>query len=150
MKGAKRTFNMAVNVTMTGRGRPVAARYTARIDGWRPKTSIQSRNGRAHWARVKRADAVAKAVAVAALHQSGWPESLPDGGAGWRLTITVYQRLGKLADSDNVTTACKAIRDACAQYLSVDDGPGGIDWRVEIRRGPDAVELTLERVEDAA
>lgn len=41
-------------------------------------------------------------------------------------------RLGERAlDTDNLAGALKAVRDAVAAWLGVDDGPGGLVWEVD-------------------
>ena len=41
-------------------------------------------------------------------------------------------RLGARAlDTDNLAGALKAVRDAVAAWLGVDDGPGGLVWEVD-------------------
>lgn len=68
-------------------------------------------------------------------------------GGGLRCTLT---RVGpRPLDSDNLDGAFKAVRDAVAEWMGVDDGDEGPDgfweWKCEQRKGLYAVEIRLEQ-----
>lgn len=48
-------------------------------------------------------------------------------------------------DDDNLRGALKAIRDGVADALGVDDRDPRVEWKYDQRRGPYAVEVTIER-----
>jgi hypothetical protein len=62
--------------------------------------------------------------------------------------IVTLVRIGpKPLDGDNLQAACKAVRDAIAKLLDIDDGDVRIEWRYQQeRRGPKDYGL-LVRVE---
>jgi len=61
------------------------------------------------------------------------------------LTVTITRVApSKGLDSDNAVSSAKAVRDAVAGVLGVDDGDGRVDWRVCQRRGSWAVEVRIE------
>lgn len=64
----------------------------------------------------------------------------------WRVTIA---RVGPRAlDTDNLTASAKAVRDAVAAWLGVDDGPEGpVAWVYGQRRGGYLVEVLVARSE---
>ena len=45
-------------------------------------------------------------------------------------------------DDDNLSGACKAIRDSVATWLKVDDGHPSVQYRYAQRRGPWGIEIT--------
>jgi hypothetical protein len=49
-------------------------------------------------------------------------------------------------DSDNLSGSMKAIRDAVAEWLGVDDRDARIEWKCAQRRGPWSVELEIANV----
>jgi len=83
-------------------------------------------NGREHWAKkFKRKKAQKDALFTAWLeainHAAAWPVSLP--------CLVRLVRVGpKKLDGDNLGESFKAIRDAVAWALSVDDGDERIKW----------------------
>lgn len=119
-------------------------RWTAEIEGWRPKTKHFGVNARLNrWATARYVadahDRTGKALALA-----GWPRHL-DGPAV--VTITLRQRLGPEMDSDQVAILPKAVRDAIAKWLHTNDSPRDpITWRYGWERGPDSTLITLEEV----
>lgn len=60
----------------------------------------------------------------------------------WRVVIA---RGGpRPLDSDNLASSCKAVRDAVAAWLGVDDGPDApVTWEYGQRRGGYLVEVTI-------
>lgn len=67
---------------------------------------------------------------------------VPAPAGPWRVVIV---RGGPRAlDTDNLAGACKAIRDAVAAWLGVDDGPEApVSWEYGQRRGGYLVEVTI-------
>lgn len=70
------------------------------------------------------------------------------------LRVTVTSVSAGTKDRDNAISACKAVVDACAAWLQVDDGKaeraGLVEWRVTQRRGPRgffATEIEIETVD---
>ena len=115
----------------------------AAILGWRPRTSLDSQNARVHWARRQKRNVATRVRVAEALAAAAWPRSLERGGAEHVITITIYQRLGKLMDSDNAAGCLKKTRDTIAEWLNVDDGQDGPEWLYRVKRGPDGVALEL-------
>ena len=60
--------------------------------------------------------------------------------------VVTMTRVGvRPLDSDNLTSACKYVRDSIAKLYGVDDGSDLYEWRCEQRIGKDyAVEIAIE------
>lgn len=134
---------------MTARPAPAGTgvgRWTARVEGWYPKTSLYSLNARQHWGSRKRLQDDAADRTGNALKYAYWPCISTLCGERWAVTLTVFQKLGRRPDGDNLQGSLKHVRDSVAKYLGVDDGNPGIEWIYSWERGSDAVLLTLEEV----
>lgn len=101
---------------------------------------VSRANAREHWTARHargRAEAAALALAWIAAGLEGWHPPLP-------LHIILIRVGGKTMDGDNLASAFKAIRDALAGLVGIDDGDDRIRWRCKQRPGPEAmVRLTL-------
>lgn len=99
---------------------------TARID----VTLLRGQNNREHH-RVRAARVAAERLAtLAALAVGDWrgdPVSLRRPELGARVTL-VRPFVTTPLDSDNLSAACKAPRDAVAQFLGVDDASDRLHW----------------------
>lgn len=64
------------------------------------------------------------------------------------LVVTITRRGKRRLDSDNLQSSAKAVRDGVADWLGIDDGHEGVEWRYvqEI----DSYYTTAVRVEGAA
>lgn len=112
----------------------------------RTKTGLNSRE---HWAaRQKRVKAERAAVAYGFLmsRDALW---IKTGVLCFSVTLT---RIGpRFADDDNVIGGLKAVRDAIAENLGVDDGDRErIRFRYEQERGPWGVRIEIESVKSFA
>ncbi len=47
-------------------------------------------------------------------------------------------------DNDNAVSSAKRVRDACAEWIGIDDGSSVYEWNVESRCGEWAVEIELD------
>lgn len=98
------------------------------ITGWRPNPRVcgMNRSRAVHWATISRANNEAKRLTLAALGPRG--EFRVPGP--WRVTlaITVAAKGGRLADGDNLQSQLKAVRDAVAAWIGVDDGSADYEW----------------------
>ena len=99
---------------------------TARVD----VTLLRGQNNREHH-RVRAARVAAEREAtLAALAAGDWrgdPVSLRRPELGARITL-VRPFVATPLDSDNLSAACKAPRDAVAQFLGVDDASARLHW----------------------
>jgi len=103
-------------------------------------------NAREHWAaRARRVRGQREAV--------GWhllSSGRPPRGPRW--VVTIVRIAPRALDSDNLTVACKAVRDAVATWLGVDDGPAApVEWRYgqeRCRRGAEVVRIQVEGESD--
>lgn len=120
--------------------------WTARVEGWYPKTSLYSLNARQHWGARKRLQDDAAERAGNALKYAYWPCISTLCGERWVVTLTVFQCKGRRPDGDNLQGSLKHVRDSVAKYLGIDDGDAGIEWRYEWKRGADGVLMSLEEV----
>ena len=99
---------------------------TARID----VTLLRGQNNREHHrVRAKRVAAEREATldALAAGDWRGDPVSLRRPELGARITL-VRPFVATPLDSDNLSAACKAPRDAVAQFLGLDDASDRLHW----------------------
>lgn len=94
-------------------------------------------NTRTHWRdRQKRAKHQRAVVGLVLATQR------PPAGP-WRVTLTRVSP--RALDTDGLAAALKAVRDAVASWLGVDDGPAApVTWRVEQERGEVAVRVRVE------
>lgn len=99
---------------------------TARIE----TTLLRGQNNREHH-RVRALRVAAEREAtLAALHADGWHGAdwlQREPAAGARVTLTRPYASQPL-DCDNLSASCKAVRDAVAQYLGVDDASARLHW----------------------
>ena len=88
-------------------------------------------NRREHWAakarRAREHRATAKAMTADAMNRQSV--------SGKRIVVTIT-RMGRTLDSDNLASACKAIRDGIADALGIDDGDARIEWRYAQGKAP--------------
>lgn len=61
-----------------------------------------------------------------------------------RLVITVIRVSPRRVDGPNLGSALKAAIDGISDALRIDDGSPVVEWRLEQRKGPAAVEWKLE------
>lgn len=105
-------------------------------------------NLREHWATKARRVKRERAEVLLTL-RSQWGELMTAWQGAARITIT---RIAPRADSnpldgDNLQAACKATRDAIADWLKMDDGDALLTWVYAQKRGKPreyAVEIVLE------
>lgn len=89
---------------------------------WLP-IGVRSLNAREHWRKkASRVKAEKNITSICLLSHPVFPAGIP--------TSVEMRRYGvRLLDDDNLTGACKHVRDAVAAFFSVDDGPHGpITW----------------------
>ena len=94
-------------------------------------------NARLHWAarakRVKRQRAII--ALILAPHRRALP-ALP-------VVVTITRCSPGTMDDDNATASAKAVRDAVAEHLGVDDRDPRVTWRVEQRRAPWGASISI-------
>lgn len=116
--------------------------YRALIEDWRPTSKTHGPNSRrSTFARARQAK-MDRFRAATVLQNARWPRQLPWPRA--ILLITLVAQRG-LMDDDNLAGVGKSLRDACARYFALKDGPRGpIRWRYKFERGQrDGVRLEL-------
>lgn len=95
-----------------------------------PIRIVSEANRREHWAARHRRSSSQRAAIWAALLLAGEERPVPP------LTVTMARIGPRLLDDDNLAGGFKAVRDAIAKWLGVDDGPTSrVEWRYEQRRG---------------
>jgi hypothetical protein len=88
-----------------------------------PVTVVSEANARCHWrARHKRFTEHKLAVRIATAPM------LPPEASDFPLTVTLVRIGGRRMDDDNLAGSMKAIRDAVAGWLRVDDGAAAVRW----------------------
>ena len=133
----------ALGGTSPGRPAPSPAPIPAAPLPWALTLTVAVRvvseaNRRGHWSGgAKRAKAQRQAVADALK-----PFAVPTAGR-FRVILTHLHR-GRPMDDDNLSRACKAIRDQVSMWLQVDDGnTARIRFRCRQEPGPGAVRITI-------
>lgn len=112
----------------SARHEPVVHVTGATVRGqWKGLRLVSEANSRDHF-RTRAARAKAQRAAIGA----GLARVTPPSGP-WRVTIT---RQGPgILDTDNLAGSAKAVRDAVAQWLGVDDGPASpVTWETAQER----------------
>lgn len=107
-----------------------------------PIRLVSVANAREHWskkaARARDHRGAARLV-VASNKWKTW--------ADHPLTVTLTRVAPRMLDSDNLSSAFKALRDGVADALGVNDNDGRISWRYDQQRGrikEYAVRITIE------
>ncbi len=102
-----------------------------------------SQNAREHWAKRSRRVKHERQTTALLVRSFFRPiEAIPEKPV---ITITRYGSV-LIRDNDNLSAACKAVRDGIADALGIDDGDPRITWRYEqgrSRRGQERVEVTI-------
>lgn len=116
--------------------------YRALISDWRPMAKTHGLNSRRHPMARSRTAKNDRFRAATALQNARWPRQLPWPRAILLLTLVCPRGV---LDDDNLAGMGKSLRDACAKYFGVEDGPSGpIRWRYRWERGDrDGVRLEL-------
>ena len=70
------------------------------------------------------------------------------GGVAFRVAFTAYVRT--LLDDDNLTGACKPVRDGVAASLGIDDGDGRIafEYGQQQTKGPEGVTVRIDVIDN--
>ena len=95
-----------------------------------PIRLVSEANARGHWRRGHQRSKLQKKALAGAWLEAGCPlVDLP--------AVVVITRIApRQLDSDNLSRACKALRDEVAQWFGVDDSvQSPLSWRYEQRRG---------------
>ena len=101
--------------------------------------TVSEANRREHWASRARRVKMQRAATTMALRQYG--HLLPE----LRDAATIYVLLVRVSprrlDDDNLRGALKAVRDAVAAWVGIDDGSPRWKWEYAQRKGPLGVSL---------
>jgi hypothetical protein len=118
------------------------AAVTARI----PVRTYSEANRRNHWATRARRARDQKAVTEALLRAKVWAAMGLDGVAENALvTVSLVRRASRTLDGDNLQGALKAVRDAVAGLLGLDDADPRLIWVYSQKRDADyAVDVKIE------
>lgn len=92
---------------------------------------VSEANQRCHWTVRANRFASQKATLLVALTSVGWAKSPPFD----RAEVTLTRLGGRGLDSDNLAGSFKAVRDALADWLGVDDGSDRVAWHYGQRPG---------------
>jgi hypothetical protein len=64
------------------------------------------------------------------------------------LAVTITRISPRRLDDDNATGSAKAVRDAVAAILGVDDRDDRVSWRVEQAKGPFGIRIAIRAASD--
>jgi hypothetical protein len=107
-----------------------------------PVKTVSEANQREHWSvRRKRVKSHRSAAHYAASVVGGDPAKVRE-----RVPLVVrLVRVGpRKLDSDNLSSACKAVRDGIADWLGIDDGRDDlVTWEYDQERGMPSVRVTI-------
>ena len=130
------------------RGKAVVGHHQHQGDGrpaWRvsltlPDLRLVSRaNAREHWGKRHARDKRESHSLRAAWHAAGlngWATPLP-------VAVTLTRLGGKPMDGDNLQGALKALRDAVATLIAVDDADDRVKWRYRQKPGHKTASVTI-------
>lgn len=111
--------------------------------------TISALNAREHYrARAERVRRERLATLAALRAQVGTPPPLPPRGSGRKLLVVLTRIAPRALDSDNCAGALKSVRDAVAQWLSIDDADPRVHFEPEQDPG-DRHAVRVEFVRDA-
>lgn len=109
-----------------------------------PVATVSELNRRDHWAERHRRSKQQKELTTLLLRTARPSAPLV---APYRVKL-VRIAPGAIRDSDNLAAATKAVRDAVAAFLGVDDadvmGNGDVRWSVAQERGPYGLRVEIE------
>lgn len=107
---------------------------------WLPIKTVSEANRREHWAsRARRVKAQRAAVTLALRCQRVDVRELQ---AAPHIRVLLV-RTGRRLDDDNLRGAMKAVRDAVAAWVGIDDGSDRWEWCYDQRPGKVGVELVI-------
>lgn len=110
-----------------------------------PIETVSEMNRRDHWAERHRRAKQQKEMTTLLLRTSKTPRSELRAPYVVRMTRIAP---GAIRDSDNLAAATKAVRDAVASFLGVDDadvfGNGPVRWVVGQEKGPYGMRIEIE------
>jgi len=92
-----------------------------------PLRLVSRANQRQHWTGHWRRDKEEQLVVRSLLNREGDPPPPP-------VTVELTRVAPRSLDSDNLQGAFKAVRDAVAAWLGIDDGDDRIEWRYAQRQ----------------
>lgn len=110
--------------------------------------TVSEANQREHWASKARRVKMQRAVVTMALRQHG--HVLEDLRRASKVRVLLVRRSPRRLDDDNLRGALKAVRDAVAAWVGIDDGSSRWEWCYDQRKGPLGVELYLGMPENGA
>lgn len=95
---------------------------------------VSEANRRDHWAVKRKRARLQQEATFLALAGLG-KDARDTLRAAKKVRVTFVRIGGKKLDSDNLVGAFKAIRDALAKFLRVDDGSNKLEWEWPVQEG---------------
>lgn len=103
--------------------------------------TVSEANQREHWARKARRVKMQRAATTMALRQYGHVlDELRQAGS---IRVLLVRRSPRRLDDDNLRGALKAVRDAVAAWIGIDDGSCRWEWCYDQRKGKLGVEISI-------
>jgi hypothetical protein len=103
--------------------------------------TVSEANRREHWASRARRVKMQRAVVTMALRQYG--HLLPELRDAEIVRVLLVRVSPRRLDDDNLRGALKAVRDAVAAWVGIDDGSPRWEWNYDQRKGPLGVSLAI-------
>ncbi len=143
---AKRPTAKAVSPAKPKRRQPAKMRAGWSITLRVPVRVVAEMNQRCHWSKRYSRFQTQEAETRVAWLKSPLRYCGKPWGMGWPLLVT-FRHLGPKVDDDNLRGAFKAVRDAVASLLGVDDADHRVLWhyeqRLETKRGEMGIEIDV-------
>ena len=98
-------------------------------------------NQREHWATKARRVKMQRGVVTMALRQYG--HVLDELRTAPRVRVLLVRMSPRKLDDDNLRGALKAVRDAVAAWVGIDDGSERYEWHYDQRKGALGVQIFI-------
>jgi len=103
--------------------------------------TVSEANRREHWASRARRVKMQRAATTMALRQYG--HCLEELRSAGKVRVLLVRMSPRKLDDDNLRGAMKAVRDAIAAWVGIDDGSEWWEWCYDQRKGQLGVQIAI-------